>query len=76
MFSGVGYESRIPRFHPACGPAKGAAARIRCNGRSRPGHPGRLRSGTAAACRRALAPSGPLSARRIAVSSPSTLVSG
>lgn len=31
MFSGVGYESRIPRFHPACGPAEEAAARIRCN---------------------------------------------
>lgn len=73
-FSGVGYEVV---FHGSTllAPQR-SAARVRCNGRARPGRPGRLWSGTAAACRRTLAPSGPLSARRIAGSSPSTLISG
>lgn len=44
----------------------------RCNRRTCPGHPGQLRSGTAAACRRALPANGPLSGRCRAVSSPST----
>ena len=56
------YEKRIPRFHPACGPW--AAARVLCNGRTRPGHPGRLGSGTAAVTPRALPASAPLSVGR------------
>ena len=42
-------------------------------GASRPGPPGQLRSGTAAAMRRDLPANDPLSVRRSAVSSPSTL---
>ena len=45
-------------------------------GGSRPGRPGRLRSGTAAAFRKTLPPSGSLSVRCCAVSSPSKPING
>jgi len=49
-----GEADKTPRFHPAYGSK--AVARDRCNGRARPGPPGRLGSGTAGAVRRNLPP--------------------